>query len=416
VRSSSASIGAALRQPAFRRVWAADAVSSIGTGATTTVLLVLVTGWFGSRGMSAYLLATSLPSLVLAVLAGAIVDRHDRRAVVCIADLARAALTLGLLMIDRNAFVILLALTALRSAAGSFASSANEAIVPSLTEDRLLASSYAAMFSANNLARVAGMGLGGVLLSMHHESVAFAVDAATFVIAAALRWTIGPRRPAGNPPEAAVPPAQRPSLLKSALDGLRYCLRHRDIRIVLVVVVVAQFASCGVNVLLTPLVVHVLAQPAWWLAVIEAAGMAGLLGATAVIGNVVERVGDRRTLGLGLLAAAAGIALIGVVGNVGWLVVLDPLSGIAVAAIQTAAPTIVARATPDALRGRTEANLSTIASGSYLVSLALVGPCAAIVGLRVTFAICAAPAALVALVILLSKSLRDRATPVGQVP
>jgi MFS family permease len=393
-----------VRQPAFRRVWAADAVSSVGTGATTTVLLVLVTGWFGPRGMSAYLLATSLPSLLLAVLAGAIVDRHDRRAVVCLADLARAALTVGLLVIDRNTFVVLLGLTALRSAAGSFASSANEAIVPSLTEDRLLASSYAALFSANNLARVAGMGLGGVLVSAHHESYAFAIDAASFVIAAVLRWTIGPRKPATHAPEDSAALGVRPSLLRSALDGLRYCLMHRGIRVVLGVVVVAQLASCGVNVLLTPLVVRVLREPAWWLAVIEAAGMAGLLGAAALIGSVVERIGDRRTLGLGLLAAAAGIALISVVGNVVWLIVLDPLSGMAVAAIQTAAPTLVARATPDALRGRTEANLSTVASASYLLSLALVGPCAAIVGLRATFAICAAPAAVVAIMILLSKS------------
>src|SRR5437879_3023037 len=90
-------------------------------------------------------------------------------------------------------------------------------------------------------------------------------------------------------------------------------------------------------------------------------------------------------------------------------------SGIAPAAIQTAAPTIVARATPNELRGRRESNLSSVASGSCPVSLALVGPCAAMVGLRVTVATCAAPAAPLALLILLSKSLRDRATSVGQV-
>jgi MFS family permease len=83
--------------PAYRRLWAARTVSQWGDVAATVALGLLVLQLTGSGlGVAAVVAAEIIPVLLLAPLAGVVVDRFPRRRVMITADLVRAALVVPL--------------------------------------------------------------------------------------------------------------------------------------------------------------------------------------------------------------------------------------------------------------------------------------------------------------------------------
>ncbi len=81
----------------FFIIWAGQLVSLIGSGLTGFALSVYVYQTTGSATqLSLVLLANALPSLFLAPIAGALVDRWDRRRVMLVSDAAAGVITLAL--------------------------------------------------------------------------------------------------------------------------------------------------------------------------------------------------------------------------------------------------------------------------------------------------------------------------------
>ncbi len=90
-----------LRQPSYRRLWVARTVSQWGDAFNTVALALLVYSLTGSGlGVAGVVLAEILPVLVLAPVAGAVVDRLPRVRVMIGADLVRAALAFALPFLD----------------------------------------------------------------------------------------------------------------------------------------------------------------------------------------------------------------------------------------------------------------------------------------------------------------------------
>lgn len=82
-----------LGQPAYRRLWLARTVSQVGDVAQFTTLALLLVALTGSGlGVSGAVLAEIAPVLLLAPLAGSLVDRLPRVKVMVTADLARVLL------------------------------------------------------------------------------------------------------------------------------------------------------------------------------------------------------------------------------------------------------------------------------------------------------------------------------------
>src|SRR5262245_52585786 len=96
-----------LAVPAYRRLWAARTVSQWGDIAQFTALALLVFHLTGSGlGVSGVVAAEIAPVLLLAPLAGPLVDRLPRVAVMIGADLARAVLAVALVIWHGNVAVV----------------------------------------------------------------------------------------------------------------------------------------------------------------------------------------------------------------------------------------------------------------------------------------------------------------------
>src|SRR5947208_1447429 len=81
------------RRRSFSLLWSAQCISQLGNGLTSVAAIVLVYQITGSAlSVGLMLIATALPSLLVGLIAGVIVDRYDRRKLMIGADLIRAVL------------------------------------------------------------------------------------------------------------------------------------------------------------------------------------------------------------------------------------------------------------------------------------------------------------------------------------
>ncbi|MDR1413110.1 MAG: MFS transporter, partial [Actinomycetes bacterium] len=85
---------------AFRKLWVAQFVSSMGDWLIIGILVPTVTELSGGSSMAVagIMIAKILPALLLSGVVGAIVDRFPRRDIMIVADLARLGLVLILLV------------------------------------------------------------------------------------------------------------------------------------------------------------------------------------------------------------------------------------------------------------------------------------------------------------------------------
>src|SRR5215469_16289544 len=127
-----------LASPAYRRLWAARTVSQWGDIAQFTAVALLVFHLTGSGvGVSGVVIAEIVPVLLLAPLAGPLVDRLPRVTVMVAADLARMVLAAALALWHGDIAVVYAVSFGL-SAGAVFFNPAAGALLPSLVTNEEL--------------------------------------------------------------------------------------------------------------------------------------------------------------------------------------------------------------------------------------------------------------------------------------
>jgi hypothetical protein len=124
-------------------------------------------------------------------------------------------------------------------------------IVPKLVENQYLAAGNALLRGTARFMALIGPATAGVLISTQSLGMAFAIDTATFVVAAISIWLMK-RQPAISP-EAHTGPeelagdekAGRPGLFRSIKEGLLYAWRHPLIRALLFFIAAIEFSFVG---------------------------------------------------------------------------------------------------------------------------------------------------------------------------
>jgi predicted MFS family arabinose efflux permease len=181
------------RNRAFRRLWAAGAVSLVGDWLSLVAVATLAaSSGGGALGLALVFAAHALPGAVLAPVAGVLIDSFDRRRVLVAADTAAAIVTVGMVIaaLAGAPFVIPL-LVLVRSAVTSIVPPGESAAVRVLVSEEDLVPANALLAATWSTAFVIGMALGGVA-AMLGPALALALDAASFAIAAFVHGTLPP--------------------------------------------------------------------------------------------------------------------------------------------------------------------------------------------------------------------------------
>jgi MFS family permease len=192
-----------LRQRDLRVLFSGLVISQAGDWLYNLALLAFVYERTGSTVWVAITTAARIvPEVVLGPLGGVLADRRDRRVVMILSDVLRAASMGALALVAFAGAPIVLAplLAALCTAAGAAYPQCVVAVLPRLVGAGDLAAANAARISITGLCVIAGPALGAALLFLSSASVTFAVNGATFLVGAALVAALPSealRRPAG---------------------------------------------------------------------------------------------------------------------------------------------------------------------------------------------------------------------------
>ncbi|HWG84362.1 MAG TPA: MFS transporter [Deinococcales bacterium] len=178
----------ALEHENFRRYWVAQLISLVGSWMQGTAQAWLVLGLFTNPAeATAHLGIVSAlqfaPSLVLALFAGAILDRVSRKAVMIVTQsvLLTTALLLATLVATGTVTFAAVAIIAFTSGlANAFDMPARQAIVPSLVPRESMRNAVALNSLSFNVARIAGAALFGVLSPFLGLAPIFYLNAASF--------------------------------------------------------------------------------------------------------------------------------------------------------------------------------------------------------------------------------------------
>lgn len=183
-----------LRQPVFRALWMASAVSTIGTWMHDVGAAWLMTSLSPSPFLVALMqAASSLPFFLLALPAGAIADVVDRRKMLLFTQgwmLVVAALLGVLTVTGITTPWILLVLTFALSVGSAMNMPVWQAIVPELVAKEELSSAITLSGIVINLSRSIGPAVAGIVIAASGIGEVFLLNAASFVavILVLYRW------------------------------------------------------------------------------------------------------------------------------------------------------------------------------------------------------------------------------------
>jgi MFS family permease len=352
-------------------------ISTVGTMVSYVALVAVVYERSGHSGrwVAAVLVVMFGVTAAVGPWAGALGDRLDRRLLMIGSDLAAAATFVGIAF--AHSLPLLVVFAALSALAESpFASSSQALLVMLVPEDRRTwaTATRASSYSAGQLL---GGALGGFLVAAFGGATAFLLNAASFVISAALITRIkGTYR--------ATPSNDASDRRVSA--GFRLVFSTPALRLTLLATSVGLLGTGMINVAEYPLFVNMGGGSEAY-----GAAVSGWALGAFIAGRVIRKQGDayseRRRLLFGCALVAIAIGLCGVVPIVGAVVVLFSIGGFAASTRGIASTLIFQRWAPDHLRARTfaamgTANLSAIGvamiiSGIVLASLTPAGVCIA---------------------------------------
>lgn len=258
-------------QPGYRRLWSARTASQCGDVFATVALALLVFDLTGSAlGVSAVVFAEILPVLLLAPLAGTLVDRLPRVRVMVAADVWRALLAASLIFLGDNVVAVYLIAFGLSVGAVLFNPAANSTLPTLVKKDELVAAN-SGIWTAAVLSQIALAPLAGVLYAALGARPAFGINAVSFLVSAGL--LAGLRLP------AAPRSTDRRGFFADAVAGLRVLASDRLLRAMGAGQLLAALSAGATSALLVVLArEHLDLPPSGYGLLLGAIGVGAVLG------------------------------------------------------------------------------------------------------------------------------------------
>lgn len=365
-------------------------VSQIGNQLFTMAVYWTVLNQTGSRADLG--LVGSILSLagVFGLVAGALVDRWDRRGTMISVDVARTVLSLALVAAALTHHLPVAALVAvvLAMTLGSqLFYPAESALLPSVVPDSQLNAANSMNQSGVAMAQLVGSSLGGVILGLLGPIVLFGFNGLSFGVSVAtlvlLRVAAPPARTRGP---GTTLRAATVALWHEIAQGQRTIWLSPFLRRALPITVVVNFALAPINFLDVAWVRQVLHLGAVVYGLFGAAILVGILAGSAAATFVAGRLSLRTALTIAV--AASGLCIFGL--SRVPLALPDLLFltafGLFIGVVNTMVSASLQRAVPDRVRGRVFGTLGAFSNLATPLGGLLTGLGAAVLPLGAIFA------------------------------
>ena len=335
--------------------------------------------------VAALLIAATVPSILLAPLAGLLVDRLATKPLVAATCMAQAVVCL--VLAGTTSSVVAVALVVVLNAGQTVVGPAWQALVPSVVPEERLAPALATVQTASAGAGMLGPALGGLLVGLGGASLALSVDAASFVVLAVAALLVSATR-------TVEPNDVSDGLRRQATAGLRLIASDGVLRSLVILIAAFVLALGAVNVAEVFLITDVLQASATAYGVVGACFAAGLLVGAVVARRTLddERLVRRLLAATGLMVV--GIASLGLSPNVAVAAAASVVVGIGNGMLNVHGQQLIIRRSPQAVLGRVFAALQAVVNAALLSALALGGVLLGLIDVRALVLSAAATTAL----------------------
>ncbi len=361
----------------YRRLWTARTVSQWGDTFNFVAIALLIYDLTGSGlGVASVVVAEVLPVLLLAPLAGPLIDRWPRIPVMVASDVLRLVLMVALALwhdspsgVYAIAFAMSVGMVFFNPAAGS--------LLPAIVARNQLVAANSGIWTAAVLSQIALAPLAGFLVATLGYEAAFVINAVSYAGSAVVL------RGLRVPGQAAQ--VERRHLLTEAHEGVRVLIGHRLLRALAVGQALAALSAGATGALLVVLAEeHLEVTGTGYGFLIAAIGVGAAIGPLVL----VRRLSDPSRP----LFVFGPFALRGVVDLVLASVAAVPVAAVALVVYgigtSTGAVTfnsMLQAESPEHARGRIFASMDVIWQAGRLTSLGLGGLLADIYGIQVVY-------------------------------
>ncbi|HEU4976128.1 MAG TPA: MFS transporter [Baekduia sp.] len=362
----------------LRLLVAGNFVSGMGTQAALVALPYQLYVETRSAFLTGLLGAVELVPLVLmALLGGALADRHDRRRLLLLDQIGLAACSalLALLAFLGDPPVPLLYLLgALLAGFGAVQNVTRSAIVPNLVAPERLRSALALNFGLYQLTMVLGPGLGGLLIGALGIGAAYVVDGVSCLAIVLAVVAMAPQ-----PPHGAAEEPQR--VLRSIAEGLRFVRGNQALLGSFAIDLLAMTFGMP-RALFAVLAVSQFHAGAAGTGLLYAAVSAGATVAALTTGWLAHARRLGRIVIWAVVAWGAAIAVAGLATSLWAAAAMLAVAGAADSVSAVCRSTINQTVTPDRMRGRMSSVFSLVVTSGPRLGDVEAGAVAAVAGPR----------------------------------
>ena len=405
----------ALRNRNIALLFSGQIVSIVGD----MVLFIALPFWVyqltGSAMATGFMFAAlTLPQLLFSPIAGVVVDRVDRKRLMILSDLLRAALMVCYFFVNSAEQVWIIYLLAFaESAVSQFFRPAVMAVVPNLVngEDELKRAN-ALLGASWAVGQLIGPALGGVLVTTSGPHGAALFDAGSYLVSAlfVLFLRVPPRAQVAEKLNDAAHAVQQ--ITRELIQGVRVVLDRPLLRVIFASLAVLMLANGIINVLLIVIVNeiwHVGATEFGWFVSVQ--GIGGLAG-TAIIGAIATRVSAKRLVIVG--GVIAGLILMVMVNQPSIYVAMGLMliASIGIVGFDVGLTTLIQIGSDDSNRGRVAGLMHTAMAAAQLIAIGATSLLTDRVGAVIMLNIAAILFSLGGLVAILAPNVENETPPV----
>lgn len=371
----------------YWRLWTSAGLSGLADGIFRVSLPLAAIGLTRSPTLIAGMtVALTLPWLLFALPAGALVDRFDRRLGMVAANAVRAVLLAALVVtavLDADSIWVLYAVAFCAGAAETVYDTSSQSILPQLVDRTQLPRANGHLYAAQlGGSEFVGPPLAGVLVGVG-AAVAFGTPLLLWLAAIGMLLLVrGAFRTSGG--------EERTTLRSEIAEGLRFLWRHRVLRTFTVMVAVFNFSTNAAGAILVLYAVGPLSP-------MKLSGQGfGVLLSTVALGSIFgsflaqrveQALGRARSMAVAFAAGAGFVGVPALTANPYIIGVAFFVGGAGVMISNIIMVSLRQAITPDRVLGRLSSSHRLVAYGAQPLGAVLGGALAQLIGLRLVFAV-----------------------------
>ena len=361
-----------LREKDFALLVMGQFISALGDKLHYVALGVLIYRLTGSAlEVGKMTLATFLPYLLFGLVAGAYVDRWDKKRTMITADILRAVFVGLIPILIGYSINLVYFLSFMSTTANLFFSPAKMAVIPAIfTKEKILMATSLAE-TAENITEILGYGLAGVLIMFIPIQKVFYLDSLTFLVSAIFISIMSFNFEAYSQVVDRSEEENASHIVRDIIEGLSYIWRTKILASTLLTYCLVLLIFGGFNPLIFVYALDSLKTSTVGLGILEASAAVGITIGSLAISVWGNRISKEKLILWGYFVSGFTIAILGTFPIYPLALVGFFLTGVSNAMFLLPVQSIFQEETAAPMRGRVFSARFALTRVAYMVSVSI---------------------------------------------